>query len=259
MIQDERAPTGAPDWIVTYGDLMSLLLTFFIMLVSMSEIRTDRKIQALLTSMRKTFGPHPLLTSFNPGFGAPFEAPAPARTNERSRPPRAKISRGGVRLQTEVGNFPFARAMRSGDQIVMGGVLSFPEGSADLTPEIERQLVSIAQQIVGKPQKIELRGHTTNRPLPAESPYRDHWDLAFARCRATLDYLVGLGLEPRRMRLTAAANYEPLHTGADPTELAKNSRVEVFLLGETVDDYSRPDQAQLPVNPSTPPASRVTP
>ncbi len=259
MIQEEEPSHGAPDWIVTYGDLMSLLLTFFIMLVSMSEIRTDRKIQALLTSMRKTFGPHPLLTSFNPGFGAPFEAPAPARTNERTRPPRAKLARGGVRLQTEVGNFPFARALRSGDQIVMGGVLYFPEGSAELTPEAERQLVSIAQQIVGKPQKIEIRGHTTNRPLPSDSPYRDHWDLAFARCRATLDYLAGLGLEPRRMRLTSAANHEPMHTGADPTELAKNSRVEVFLLGETVDDYDRPDQAQPSPSPLRSPARRATP
>jgi chemotaxis protein MotB len=256
MIQEEEAPAGAPDWMLTYGDMMSLLLTFFIMLVSMSEIRTDRKIQSLLTSMRKTFGPHPLLTSFNPGFGAPFEAPAPARTSERTRPPRAKLARGGVRLQTEVGNFPFARALRSGDQIVMGGVLYFPEGSAALTPETERQLVTIAQQIVGKPQKIEIRGHTTNRPLPAESPYRDHWDLAFARCRATLDYLVGLGLEPRRMRLTSAGNYEPMHTGADPTELAKNSRVEVFLLGETVEDYARPDQAQPPQTPAAATAPR---
>jgi chemotaxis protein MotB len=126
-------------------------------------------------------------------------------------------------------------------------VLHFPEGSADLTPEAQRQLVSIAQQIAGKPQKIEIRGHTTNRPLPADSPYRDHWELAFARCRATLEYLVGLGLEPRRMRLTSAANYEPMHTGSDMVELAKNARVEVFLLGETVEDYARPDQERPPV------------
>jgi chemotaxis protein MotB len=231
--------------------MMSLLLTFFIMLVSMSEIRTDRKVQALLTSLRETFGSHPLLTSFNPGFGAPFEAPAPPRIRELSRPPRARPTRGGVRLATEVGNFPFVRALRSGDQIVMGGVLYFPEGSAELTPEAQRRLVAVAQQIAGKPQKIEIRGHTTNRPLAADSPYRDHWELAFARCRATLEYLVGLGLEPRRMRLTSAANYEPMHTGADLVDLAKNARVEVFLLGETVEDYSRADQ-QRPLAPPAP-------
>jgi len=236
-IEDEPQ-VSAPLWIVTYSDMVTLLLGFFVMLASMSEIRSDRKADNMVSSMRQTFGPHPLITSFNPGFGGPFEAPSPARTGDRALP-RGKVSRGGVRLQSEVGNFPFVRALRSGEQIVMGGVITFPESSDELTPEAKRQLAAIAQQLVGKPQKIEIRGHTTNRPLPDESPYRDHSDLAFARCRATLDYLVGLGLEPRRMRLTSAANYEPMHSGADAAELAKNSRVEVFLLGETIDDYGR--------------------
>ncbi len=56
---EEEGPPGVPEWVVTYGDMMSLLLTFFIMLVSMSEIRNDQgSVRAMLDSLRERFGSH---------------------------------------------------------------------------------------------------------------------------------------------------------------------------------------------------------
>ena len=51
-------PEGAPEWVVTYGDMMSLLLTFFIMLVSLSELKKDGgTLRAMLDSINEAFGP----------------------------------------------------------------------------------------------------------------------------------------------------------------------------------------------------------
>ena len=52
MEVEEDAPPGVPEWVVTYGDMMSLLLTFFIMLVSMSELKDEGKNRAALNSMK---------------------------------------------------------------------------------------------------------------------------------------------------------------------------------------------------------------
>ena len=54
---EDDAPPGVPAWVVTYGDMMSLLLTFFIMLVSMSELKDEGKNRAALNSMKEIFGP----------------------------------------------------------------------------------------------------------------------------------------------------------------------------------------------------------
>jgi len=51
-----EAPTGAPGWMVTYGDCMTLLLCFFVILVSMSEIKQDQKFHDVIESLTQTFG-----------------------------------------------------------------------------------------------------------------------------------------------------------------------------------------------------------
>ena len=56
MDQEDDSGGGIPEWVVTFGDMMSLLLTFFIMLVSLSEIKEEQKYQAMVESMTKRFG-----------------------------------------------------------------------------------------------------------------------------------------------------------------------------------------------------------
>ena len=56
MAIEEEAGPGIPEWVVTFGDMMSLLLTFFIMLVSMSELKEDERYQAMVESFRQQFG-----------------------------------------------------------------------------------------------------------------------------------------------------------------------------------------------------------
>ena len=52
----KAAPEGAPDWMVTYGDMMTLLLCFFVIMLSMSEMKQDQKFQEVMESIRSAFG-----------------------------------------------------------------------------------------------------------------------------------------------------------------------------------------------------------
>jgi chemotaxis protein MotB len=88
----------------------------------------------------------------------------------------------------------------------------------------------------GKPQRIEIRGHTSRRPISGDSDYADHWDLAFRRCHNVMDYLIELGIDPERLRLSVAGPNEPLHLSARPDRQQRNPRVEVFMLEEVVKD-----------------------
>lgn len=224
---------GVPEWMVTFSDMMSLLLCFFVMLVAMSEIKEEERIRVMIEALRRRFGPADSVVSLIPGPAPPMNS-AIRDLASMGRARRVDIMRGGDRVKAPVGDYPRVRTLRQATHDTVGGVVFFAEGSAELSDENRRALELAARQIGGKPQKIEIRGHTSSRPLPEGSPYSDHWSLAYARCLASMEYLVKLGIDRRRIRLSVAGNNEPRHTGSDPLLLKENARVEIYLLDELV-------------------------
>jgi len=213
---DEAAPqreAGAPSWFVTYADMMSLMLTFFIMIAAMSELKSEHRVTQAVESLQRQFGPY----DQSIGAGADNRRFGSRRDDGLGAPPT-------------VGNVRVDRTAPIGERIY------FDEDSATLDDAQRIKLRQIQEQFQGKLQRIEIRGHTTRRPLPSGGPFRDHWDLAFARCRAAADELTALGIDPRRIRLGVAAGNEPTAPGDDPLVRRENSRVELFLLNEFSDD-----------------------
>ncbi len=235
MAIEEEPDRGLPEWVVTFGDMMSLLLTFFIMLVSMSEIKEQERFQALVDSMQKQFGHDMSDASRAPGTHRPRNSRL-AKLATQGRAKRANTMNGGDKVKAPVGEHPRVRVVRPGDQRTIGGVVFFADGIGDLTDENRHQLRMAAEVMVGKSQKIEVRGHTSRKPLAADSPYRDHWELAYTRSRQTAEFLISLGIDHRRIRISVAAETEPLDIGDDPQRLKENDRVEVFLLNEVTRD-----------------------
>jgi len=210
---DEPPVAGAPDWLLTYGDLMSLLLTFFVMLVSMSELKSEPRVVQAVEAMNEQFG------------------------KERRDEPGLHRPRG-AKMEAPLGTAARIEGVRTGRHAMIGGSVMFDEDTAELRDDQVEKLQFVCQQFLGKAQKIEIRGHTTRRPLPDDSPYRDHWDLAYARCRKAFEIAVAAGVEPGRIRLSVAGANEPsVVVGDDPLRRRENARVEAFLLNEFAEDY----------------------
>ncbi len=235
MVEEEEQ-AGIPEWVVTFGDMMSLLLTFFIMLVSMSEIKDEQRYQAMLESMRRRFGHDSAMASIMPGEASQARNSHLSKMAVMGRSRRIDTMRGGDKVRAPVGENPRVQSIRPAADQTVGGVLIFPEGTSTLSKKHKKILRDTAREIGGKPQKIEIRGHTSNRPLPPDTPYRDHWELAYARCVKVKDFLVELGIDPKRIRIGVAAENEPLHVADDPLLLKENPRVEVFMLNEIASD-----------------------
>lgn len=248
MAEEENSGGGIPEWVVTFGDMMSLLLTFFIMLVSLSEMKQEEKFQAMVESIKRQLGHSTSAESFVPGPSKPRNSQIQQVAN-MGRSKRLDLMRGGDRVKAPEGENRHVRIVRPGDRTARGVVVPFAELSAELSEEARGLLMGLAVDLVGKPQLIEVRGHTTRRPLPADSPYADHWALAEARCRATMDFLQNeAGVEPERIRTTSAGPHEPIYTGTDPVQLRQNDRVEVYLLDQTVQGLSAPNNNAAPSN-----------
>jgi len=233
MLEAEQE-AGIPEWVVTFGDMMSLLLTFFVLLFSMSEIKQEQST-ALIESLRRQFGHETASLSLLPGQAPPANS-AISKLASLGRARRMDTLRGGDKVRAPVGDYARVTAIRPADDTTEGGVIYFEEGSSKLTEEHQRTLEAIARSIGGKPQKIEIRGHTSTRPLPPDSPFGSHWDLAYARCFEAMGFLAKTGIDPKRFRIKNAGPNEPIHTGYDVLLRKKNARVEVFLVDELTEE-----------------------
>jgi chemotaxis protein MotB len=234
-MNEPEEQAGIPEWVVTFGDMMSLLLTFFILLFSMSEPKVEES-KAMMESIRRSFGHDTTLVSIMPGPAPPTNSQL-AKLASMGRAQRANTMNGGDKVKAPVGDNARVRSIRPSEETSVGGVIQFPEGACDLTEVDKQSLISIASIIGGKPQKIAVRGHTTFRPLSSDSPYRDKMDLAYARCFKVRDFLVSQGIDIKRFRLEQAGSYEPAHIGHEPDKVRRNARVEVLLLAELTKEF----------------------
>ncbi len=138
-------------------------------------------------------------------------------------------------------------AVHDGDRPMDGNVAVFPIGSAELTDAAKEQLKTLLPSLVGKRNKIEIRGHASRRPLPPGSPYKDCWQLAYARAMAAMQFLIKEGIDPDRLRVSVAGPYEPSTLRHDEASLARNERVEVYVLNELVQELvgTRDERAEM--------------
>ena len=227
---------GIPEWVVTFGDMMSLLLTFFIMLVSLSEMKEEEKYQALVESMKQQFGYSSSQNSLIPGDLRPRNS-ALSKTATMGRAKRLDTMQGGDKVQAPVGDHPRVVIVRPGTKTGIGTVVYFAEDASDLTEEHRAILSQQGDVMQGKSQKIEIRGHTSHKPITPNSGLRDNWDLAYQRSRNVMQYLIqDLNIDPRRIRMSVAGPYEPAHIGTDEKKLRQNPRVEVYMLDEVISD-----------------------
>jgi len=237
MAIEEEPDAGIPEWVVTFGDMMSLLLTFFIMLVSMSEIKEEEQYQAMVESMRQQFGQDASMVAAIPGENMAANSKM-EHLATMGRAKRKNTANGGNEVEAITGENSLVQTIRPGKNSTVGGVIYFNEDTDELSEISKQNLKIIVPQILGKPQKIEIRGHTSRKPTIGQEGIDNHWDLAYRRCYNTMQYLIEQGVEPERIRLGSAGAHEPLDTAIDPERRKRNARVEVFLWDERVTDRS---------------------
>lgn len=196
---DEEPTYAVPDWFVTFADMMSLLLAFFIMLVSMSNFESPKQFQSLVTLLQEQFGHNSTQTGVVKNY---------------------KIAAQGDDIPD---------ALQQGDTLP-GGIILFDELATELTETGKRALHQIARHIIASEVRIEIRGHASQITLDPHSGIRDVWDLADRRCHSTMKFLIEQGIDPSRIRLANSGMSEPLYNGAELLRLRENSRVEIRLL-----------------------------
>lgn len=235
-------PAGAPDWVVTYGDLMGLLLTFFLLLLSMSELRKTEDYDALVKQVQQSFG----MTS---GGGKIVTEDQPANSmvklleflSFRSNTTRQRSTSQDPGME---GRESQVTRVREGMIFSKGGRITFEPGSAELTDVARQRILEVVHEIKGYNNVIEVRGHAASMEATVESPYADLWELSHARAKAVMNFLTSreVGISPNRIRVIAQADHAPVANRVYSAGAQEpNRRVELFQTEALADEFRQPD------------------
>lgn len=239
---EEEAPPGVPEWVVTYGDMMSLLLTFFIMLVSMSELKDEGKNRAALDALQEKFGP----MSGTAGVpGKTFNQTSHYKNmRSKGRQGQNGLERANKDSDGPGGKEHLVEAVNHGEIVTIGGSVEFDQFMAELDESAITGLDRIIDSIARKPNRVIVRGHSFAEPVRRKPQFRNQHDLSFARAQSVAKYLIGKNVDPRRILVSAAGDSEPRVLTRNLEDRRRNRRVDVF----TVDSYVSPPDAKQKQN-----------
>ncbi len=231
----EKAPEGAPDWMVTYGDMMTLLFCFFVIIVSMSEIKKDIVYQKVMESIKKAFG-YQGGAGKVPGHINPKNTTVTQMTHLVLRKFQLQIGKSSD--EGIEGENPSVTNIREGYEYSVGGIVMFEPGKAKLLTSAEKELASFCDVIKGLNTKIRVKGHANKKSPELYAPFRDLDDLAYARAKSVKMFMIGQGIREGRITLESCGASEPLEAQPyDDKTRAKNRRVSIIVTENIVDDY----------------------
>lgn len=246
MLGKKKVATGAPEWVLTYGDMMSLLLCFFILLAAFADyekggggsaavIQAIQSIQSALGIKIKDNSAMASLIQFNAMVDQ-------IKSAIRQLDPKF---RGDSSEQGIQGKTFRLRRIRDGMEITIGGPVLFEPFEARLTAEGKESLEKIGEILKGHRNKIEIVGHAAEQPRPADWTYTDAMQLSYDRARFVADELVRRGVDPRTVRLVAVGANEPVSADGIRSN-GENRRVEIVVRESMIDDYRDEQAARQP-------------
>lgn len=272
MDEEECPKPGLPAYMGTFADLMSLLMCFFVLLLSFAE--TDAtKFKRIADSLEKAFGVQrqvpateppmgtsPIFDKFSPGIPQPTPVESLQQQTSQDAPKlRTFTSDAADKAQAMAEALMSQTAHQLVDVLtdeLAKGLLqleagpkhltirieergSFGSGTADLNPvfqDVARRLGQALEQIPGK---VSIEGHTDNLPI-STARFRSNWDLSAARAASLANSLLVVGgLSAERLRVQGHADTRPLVANDTAANRALNRRVEIVIdMSEPVDTYT---------------------
>lgn len=200
-------------WLVTYADLITLLMIFFVVMYALSArisgSNFEKLQQSLAASLKKT--PKDLFAS------------TPS-SNEELTEIQDKVKRAVTEFE--------GKSQVKVDMTSKGLVISlydtafFDVGQSTINPSGYPALAKIASVIATMSNAISVEGHTDNIPSPTKS----NWVLAAERSASIVDYLVKRGVPAKRFQIVSYAEYKPLFPNDTPEHRALNRRVDIVIL-----------------------------
>ena len=225
---------ASQEWLTTYGDMITLMLCFFVMLYNPTD--ADPVQMAMMTASLQT-------DSVSGGMSATSGRLADLGNSVNSLPSLEKGKNLGTAKKKAVSLFaPDRKSTRititsdeRGLVITLAADAFFAENSAELNIEETRDTLLRISQFLSMPElagrKFRIEGHTDSTTADS-SKWPSNWELSSARAVNVLHYLSDFGIDESQFSVAGYADNQPRHSNETPDGRAYNRRVDIIILDE---------------------------
>ncbi|OIO68444.1 MAG: motb protein [Zetaproteobacteria bacterium CG12_big_fil_rev_8_21_14_0_65_55_1124] len=213
-------------WVTTFGDLISLMLTFFVLIVSMSTL-DDLTLKDVSSSF-STGAISVFDNASNTDIDLlPIQEQPEVTLRELMLAARQKSNRV---LQNSEWQHK-VKTLVVDDKFIlrMPNSVLFESGQVDLKQQDIEILKRLARLLASIPGDIRVEGHTSSETLPENSAFPDAWSLSLARAASVLHVLETEGVSRSRLSLVGYGPSKPISTNSTPYGRSKNQRVDIVL------------------------------
>ncbi|MBT5855533.1 OmpA family protein [bacterium] len=201
------------DLFVSYADLLTLLLTFFAYIVSISVIDSAKLVTAS-QSIKYEFAkmvPH----------------------QEMSPMTQLNARLGSMVEQGSLTNNVNVQYVDNRVEIMLDQVLLFDAGSSRMKPLGRKFMKSIVSSLPQEEYRISIEGHTDNSPISSRL-YRSNWHLSAIRAAEVVYYLQAVGVPDNKLRLIGYGHTKPVVPNSTRKNKSKNRRVAIIIEDRSV-------------------------
>ncbi|MCP5463112.1 MAG: flagellar motor protein MotB [bacterium] len=236
---------GAPGWMVTFADMMTLLLCFFVLLLSFSSIQ-ESEFNKAMGSLQAYLG---ILTTRDISlFNAKMDTPqqfsirysTQAKKVEEQKAEKVSILALSQDIKDQasskegMGGSIEVIEMLNSLRIRIPSAIAFESGEYGLSKSIKEFFSKIAYLIKDLPYTLTVEGHTDNVPIFSEK-YESNWELSSARSLEVVHYFTELGIPGNRLIASAYGETRPLEPNDTIEGKQRNRRVELLITLEPED------------------------
>ncbi len=234
--KEETPQPGAPLWMTTYGDMVTLLLCFFVLLFAFSTIDA-KKFQTMIQSFQGAMG---VLETGETIEISEFISEGMAEELTTNQKEELEDFR---KLKEKLEEFLEENGLENDVLVTLenrGLILRFQDsvlfdsGSAELKSSSKELLIYLSQFLLEpefESKFVRVEGHTDTDPLRPNSRYETNWELSVARASNVVRYLIEeINLEPRRFSASGYGEYHPVEDNDTAEDKAKNRRVDIVIL-----------------------------
>lgn len=222
-----ECPKPCAAWMATFSDLCTLLLTFFVLLISMASFEPV-KFKMTSESLQGAFG---VLESFPTVPIHPVVA-IPKKTGDEQKRKQSLQDAKKIKEVVESKNLDDAvkvEVTETGIAIMLRDPVGFASGSADLK-EQGKSILGDVGEIIKKNEglKVRVEGHTDDVPIGGR--YRSNWELSSARSLSVVELLSKeTGIQPQNMSAVGYGEFRPIVPNTSPENRSKNRRIQIFV------------------------------
>lgn len=223
---------NADRWLLTYADLITLLLGLFVILYAMSKIDAG-KYAEVVSALNGVFGAQQGMLMGDPSI---LDNPASALRSEKQRIAEEIASS----LRLDEGKLPITITENErGVTVHIMEELLFASGSADLKQASLTTLDTLAAVLRRLPNDLRVEGHTDNVPINTMQ-FPSNWHLSVARALNVAYYLIQRhGLTQERVSVVGYSEFQPLFPNDNALNRSRNRRVDIVIVATGGREYQR--------------------